>query len=539
MATDASGTTRVTTPGPGALTSEVTIVPADDPAQASWFLGARLSAHPVGNVHELRGVVDQRLSGTQARVARAETELARQLASDLQGHDEAADAALIEQTAAIRLAVALPLDAELRVGRLRQQTHELRAATSRRAEADGAVAEAERRLQHLAPGAAPTAEVELLREAAHDIAMAEAAAQAAQADLGTAAKAVRPEERIELRAAGKRAYQADLRYQKALRETKPLVAVAIALVVVAVAAVAAAAAGAVTLAAAGALSGVLVVLAVVALLQRRAVVRPARRTCVESEATARALGDDLREREDVFGDWGVRVLKSMAADDALRGALQRWETVAGHDVDPERVEELVAAVAALDDARARRGRAADEEGQYHAGWLATATALGIATEPAPDPGRTLELAERSLAVRDVATDRLRELYEAERRLSARMRLSDLLRGRTLVQLEHDARLLTAEAGDDDGGDGALLYIDQEAIGPDERVELLQEARRLGPDGRFVVVTRDPSEWDVAHSTVRRSNGDEKDPEGGEPEIDLRDAARPMGFNRDSRPWFAS
>jgi hypothetical protein len=283
---------------------------------------------------------------------------------------------------------------------------------------------------------------------------------------------------------------------------------------------------------------VLLVLALGALLQRRAVVRPAHRTCVDAEATARELGEELREREGEFGDWGVRVMKSMAADDTLRAALQRWETAAGHEVDPEQVEHLVAAVAALDEARARRGRAADEEGQCHAGWLATAAALGIPTEPPPDPGPTLELAEQSLTLRSVATDRLRELYEVERRQSARMRLDHLLRGRTLAQLEHDARLLTAEAGDDDGGDGALLYIDQEAIGPDERVDLLQEARRLGPDGRFVVVTRDPSEWSVAHSAVRRSHGDESDPDH-EPEIDLRDDARSMRTAGDTRPWFAS
>ena len=406
-----------------------------------------MRAHPVGGIAELRDVVDQRLNGTQARVTRAEAELARQLVHDLEGHDEAADAALIDQTAAIRLAVGLPLDAELRVGRLRQQTLELRAASSLRAEADGAVAEAERRLQQLAPGAALTADIELLREASHDIAMAEAAAQAAQADLGTGAKSVRPEQRVELRASGKRAYQADLRYQKALAETKPLVAAAVALVVVAVAAGAAGAAGAITFPAAGALGGVLVLLALGALLQRRAVVRPARRACVEAETEARMLGDDLRAREDEFGDWGVRVMKSMAADDALRAALQRWETAAGPDVDPEQVEPLVAAVAALDEARARRGQAAEEEGQCHAGWLETAAALGLPTEPAPDPGPTLELAERSLALRSRATDRLGELDQAERRGSARMRLNDLLRGRTLDQLEHDARLLTAEAGE--------------------------------------------------------------------------------------------
>ena len=495
------GASDVTTGSPRALTSEVTIVPAEDPAQASWFLGTRLSAHTIGGIDELRDVVDQRLSGTQARVARAETELARQLVTDLDGHDEAADAALVEQTAAIRLAVGLPLDAELRVGRLRQQTQELRAASSVRAEAEGAVAEAERRLQQLAPGAALTAD-------------------------------------IELRSVGKRAYQADLRYQKALRETKPLVAAAVALVVVAVAAVTAAGAGAITVPAAGALSGVLLLLALGALLQRRAVVQPARRTCVDAEAEASALGDDLREREAEFGDWGVRVMKSMAADDALRAALQRWENAAGHEVDPDQVEHLVAAVAALDEARARRGQAAEDEGQCHAGWLATATALGIATEPGPDPGPILELAERALALRAVATDRLRELYEVERRVSARMRLNDLLRGRTLAELEHDAKLLTAEAGDHDGGEGALLYIDEEAIGPDERVGLLQEARRLGPEGRFVVVTRDPSEWSVAHSTVRRAHGDESDPARG-PEIDLRDGASSIRTTGDNRPWFAS
>lgn len=531
----------MTTGGPRALTSEVTIVPADDPAQASWFLGSRLSAHPIGGVDELRDVVDQRLSGAQARVARAEAELARQLVTELEGHDREADEALIEQTAAIRLAVGLPLDAELRVGRLRQQTQDLRAASSLRAEADGAVAEAERRLQQLAPGAPLTADVELLREASHDVAMAEAAAQAAQADLGTAAKGVRPEQRIELRAAGKRAYQADLRYKKALAETKPLVAAAVALVVVAAAAVGAGVAGAIGLPAAGALSGVLLVLAVGALLQRRAVVHPARRTCVEAETTARTLGEELQEREDVFGDWGVRVMKSMAADDALRAALQRWENAAGHEVDPEHVEHLVAAVAALDEARARRGRAADEEGQSHAGWLETVAALGISTEPALEPGPTLDLAERSLALRSVTRDRLPQLEEAERRLAARMRLDDLLRGRELAELEHVAKVLTAEAGDDDGGDGgdgALLYIDQHTLGPDGRVGLLQEARRLGPEGRFVVVTRDPSEWRVAHSTVRRANGDESDP-GREPEIDLRDHATSTRTSSDARPWFAS
>ena len=281
----------MTTGGP--LTSEVTIVPADDPAQASWFLGSRLSAHPIGGVDELRDLVDQRLSGAQARVARAEAELARQLVTDLEGHDEDADAALIEQAAAIRLAVGLPLDAELRVGRLRQQTQELRAASALRAEADGAVAEAERRLQQLAPGAALTADAELLREASHDIAMAEAAAQAAQADLGTAAKAVRPEQRIELRAAGKRAYQADLRYKKALGETKPLVAVAVALVVVAVASVAAGAAGAITLPAAArsAACSSCSRWAPYCSVGRSC---PARRTCVEAETTARSSATSCR-----------------------------------------------------------------------------------------------------------------------------------------------------------------------------------------------------------------------------------------------------
>jgi hypothetical protein len=532
------GITEVTTAGSRALTSEVTIVPADDPAQASWFLGSRLNAHSIGGVEELRHLVDQRLSGTQARVARAEAELARQLVTELDGHDRAADEELIEQTAALRLAAGLPLDAELRVGRLRQQTHDLRAVSSLRAEADGAVAEAERRLQQLAPGAPLTADVEVLREASHDIAMAEAAAQAAQADLGTAAKGVRPEQRIELRAAGKRAYQADLRYKKALAETKPLAAAAVALVVVAAAAVVAGAAGAIALPAAGALSGVLLLLAVGARLQRRAVVHPARRTCAEAETTARTLGEELREREDVFGDWGVRVMKSMAADDALRAALQRWEAAAGREVDPEQVEHLVAAVAALDEARARRGRAAEDEGQCHAGWLETVAALGISTEPALEPGPTLELAERSLALRSVTTDRLPQLDEAERRLSARMRLDGLLRGRALDDLEHDAKVLTAEVADGDGGDGALLYIDQDTLGPDERVDLLQEARRLGPEGRFVVVTRDPSEWSVAHSAVQRAHGDESE-SGHEPEIDLRDHGSSTRTTRDSRPWFAS
>ena len=528
----------MTTGGPGALTSEVTIVPADDPAQASWFLGTRLSAHPIGGVDELRDLVDQRLNGAQARVARAEAELARQLLTDLEGHDDAADAALIEQAAAIRLAVALPLDAELRVGRLRQQTQELRASSSLRAEADGTVAEAERRLQRLAPGVPLNVDAELLREASHDIAMAEAAAQAAQADLGTAAKAVRPEQRIELRAAGKRAYQADLRYKKALADTKPLVAASVALVVVAAASFAAGAAGAITLPAAAVLSGVLVVLALGALLQRRSVVRPARRTCVEAETTARDLGEDLRAREGEFGDWGVRVMKSMAADDALRAALERWEAVGGHELDPDQVEQLVAAVASLHEARAWRGRAADEEGQAHASWSATASALGFSTEPAPEPGAMVELAERALALRAGATDRLHELDQAERRLAARMRLAELLRGRTLAELEHDAKRLAAEAGDHDAGDGALLYIDQEAIGPDERVNLLLEARRLGPDGRFVVVTRDPGEWSAAHSSVRRAAGDEGDPER-ELDIDLRDRASSTRTTDDARPWFAS
>ena len=192
---------------------------------------------------------------------------------------------------------------------------------------------------------------------------------------------------------------------------------------------------------------------------------------------------------------------------------------------------------ALHEARTWRGRAADEESRCHAGWSATATALGLSTEPGPDPGSVLELAERALALRFEATDRLRDLDQAERRGSARMRLDDLLRGRTLDDLEQDAKLLAADAGDD-GGDGALLYIDQEAIGPDERVNLLQEARRLGPDGRFVVVTRDPSEWSVAHSAVRRSHGDESDPTR-ELDIDLRDDASSMRTTDGSRPWFAS
>src|SRR6185295_19554651 len=130
------------TSGPTPLVSEVTIVPADDPARASWFLGARLSAHPITSVEELRGVVDQRVVGTRARVARAEAELARQLANELAEYDEATDRALVENAEAIRLAVGLPDDAELLVSRLRQYGQQLRAASSLLSEADIAVVEA-------------------------------------------------------------------------------------------------------------------------------------------------------------------------------------------------------------------------------------------------------------------------------------------------------------------------------------------------------------------------------------------------------------
>lgn len=527
------------TSGPTPLVSEVTIVPADDPARASWFLGARLSAHPITSVEELRGVVDQRVVGTRARVARAEAELARQLARELADYDEATDRALVENAEAIRLAVGLPDDAELLVGRLRQYGQQLRAASSLLSEADVAVVEAERRLQDLAPGTSLTTDVELLRETSQDIALAEATAQNAQRELGTAAKAVRPEQRIELREAGKRAYQTGLHFKQALRETKPLLLAAVALFAVAAAAGGAAAVGAVSTSAAAVLGGVVCVLALGALVQRRSVVRPARRACVAAEADVQMLGTQLRDQEEQFGDWGVRVMESMSADDALRAALERWEAVAGQDVDPQQVEQLAAAVSSLDQARTLRQRAGEEQSSCEAEWSRTAESLGISTEPLPEPAGTVELAERALARRDVATEQLRQLHDAERRQGARMRLAEILRGRTLTQLEADAQSLTVEAGGDGDRDHPLLYVDQDTIGPDERVDLLQEARRLGPEGRFVVVTRDPSEWNVASAAVRRAH-DETDAERTSVEIDLREpeaTAEPQADDR--RPWFAS
>jgi hypothetical protein len=524
--------------GPTPLRTDVTIVPADDPARASWFLGARLSAQPIGGADELRSVVDQRLAGTQARVARAEAELARQLSTELAAHGVASDDELIEHADAVRLAVGLPDDAELRLGRLRQQVQDQRAATSQLAEAEAALAEAERQLRQLAPGASANADAGSLRAASRDIIAAEEAAIAAQSDLGKAVRAVRPEQRTELRVAGKRAYQADQRFSGAMRETKPLLLAAVALFAVGAAAAGAAVAGAVSVGAAGVLAGVLLVLALAALLQRRSILRPARKARIEAESNAESLGSGLRDQEDEFGDWGVRVMQSMSADDALRAALERWVALVGPDVDPRQVEPLLVSVSALDAARARRAEAADEQDRCTAEWATTAEALGIATEPPPDPGAALVLAEQAVARRAVAIEQLRELHEAERRLVARQRLANLLRGRRLDELEDEARLLTAEAADDADADRPLLFIEQDAVTSDERVRLLREARRLGPEGRFVVVTQHAADWNAANAAVRRALDEAGDDAGLE--IDLREVdVAPEPPVADTRPWFAS
>ena len=517
------------------LTSEVTIVPADDPARASWFLGARLSAQSVRSIIELREIVDQRITGARARVARAETELAEQLAADLNGNNEADDDALIAQATAIKLAVGLPPDADTVVRRLRREAEELSAALTSAAGADGASAAAERRLEALAPGGDLTVDVELLRETSQDVILAESAARSAQHDLGAAAGAVRPEKRIALRVAGRRAFDADLRYKSVLRETRPLVAAAIALIVVAAATLVTGAAGAISWPAAAALSGVLVVVALAAMLQRHRAVRPVRRACVDTEAEARQLGDDLRKQEDQFGDWGVRVMKSMAADDALRGVLERWQGLAGRDVDHEHVDELIDAVAALDKTRARQRQAAETLDECAAIWLQTTSELGIAPEPTPEIGPTLELLEGALSVRPAAAERLHDLHAAERRSAARARLADLLRGRTIGQLADEAAELTAAAGDDEGGSGPLLFVDHDGVSPDGRIDLLQEAGRLGPEGRFVVVTTDPSEWNAARMAM--PGADDRDAIA---EIDLRDSVlAPAIPITEPRPWFAS
>jgi hypothetical protein len=515
-----------------ALTSEVTIIPADDPARASWFVGARLSAQPVQNVGELRAIVDERLGGARARVARAETELAKQLAADIEGYDEAVDDELIAHAAALRCASGLPENAEALIARLRRHTQELSAASTIHAEAEAAAVAAEQRLEELAPGSDLSVDVELLREVSQDVILAEAAARAAQRELGAATGAVRPEQRIALRVAGRRAFEADLRLKQVLQENRPLVGAASALILVAAAALGAAAAGAVGWPAAIVLGAVLAVVALASLLQRRRAVHPARQACASAERDARRLGDELRQQEEKFGDWGVRVMSSMAADDALRTVLHRWQTLVGHGVDPEHVEELIDTVAELEAARARREQAARAKDDCAAAWSQIASELGIPPEPAPEPVPTLDLLERALTVRAVADDRLHDLHEAERRLAARERLAELLRGRTIAELEAEADELTAAAGED-GSTAPLLYVDQHGISLHGRVELMQEAQRLGPDGRFVIVTADPGEWNAARTAMTGADGAD-----ALSEIDLRESVASAAIT-ESRPWFAS
>jgi hypothetical protein len=467
-------------------------------------------------------------------VARAESELAKQLVVELEGNDEAADDELIAQADAIRLAAVLPPNAEAIVRRLHEDEHALMAALTRAAEADAAAADAERRFNEIAPGGTVATDVELLRTTSDDVLQAEAAARVAQHDLGAAAGAVRPEERIALRAAGRRSFDADARHKRVMTETRPLVAAAIALLAVALAAVATAVAGAIDWPAAAALSGLLAIVALVAMIQRHRAIRPARRASVEAEAEARRLSDQLRTQEAQFGDWGVRVMHSMAADDELRVVLERWQRLAGHDVEPERVEDLIDAVAAIEATRDRRRDAVEVADDRTAAWLQLTGDLGVAADTALDPGPTLDLLDRALAVRARAETYLHELSDAEQRAAARSRLADLLRGRTVSQLDNEAAELDARAGDDDGGGGPLLYVDDDAISLDGRVALLQEVGRLGPDGRFVVVTTDPGEWTAARLAMQGGTDD------AVAELDLRDGAvAPTIPITESRPWFAS
>jgi hypothetical protein len=517
------------------LTMEVTIVPADDTVRTSSVLCTRLSAQPVRNIFDLRLIVDRRITGARARVARAEAELAKQLAAELEGFDEAADDELMKQAEAIRVAVVLPANAEAVIQRLHGDAAALMAALSRAAAAEAAATAAECRMAALAPEGNVSIDIARLRETSRDVVLAEAAARSAQQELGAAAGAVRPEARIALRAAGRRAFDAGARFERVRKETKSLIAAALALTLVAGAAIAAASARAIGWPAAAALSGVLAVVALAALIQRRRAVHPSQLARIDAEAEERRLAQELRAQEEQFGDWGVRVMKSMSADDELRVVLERWQSLAGRDVDPERVEELIEAIVAVDETRSQRQAAVEAADDRTAAWLQTTSELGLSIEPALEPGATLELLDRALAVRAHATECLRDLHETEHRAAARSRLADLLRGRTIRQLDEEAEELTAQAGDDDGGVGPLLYVDDDEVSPDGRIDLLHEAARLGPDGRFVVVTADPGEWAAARMAM--PGADDRDAFG---EIDLRDGVvAPAIPISEPRPWFAS
>ena len=247
------------------------------------------------------------------------------------------------------------------------------------------------------------------------------------------------------------------------------------------------------------------------------------------------LGDHLREHEDQFGDWGVRVMKSMAADDALRAALERWEAVAGHDVDPDQVEHLVAAVAALDQARdlapAGRGR----RGRCTAVWMTTASELGIATDPAPEPGPTLELAERALARALIAADLLRDLHDAEQRGRHACGSTDSCADERWPSWPTTRRSSPQRRATTRGARPPPLRRPR-GLAPDGRIDLLQEAavwapravRRRHPRSQRMDVGRWPS-------PARRR------PRSDPTRRCATSSCAPVRFEpiTETRPWFAS
>jgi hypothetical protein len=133
----------------------------------------------------------------------------------------------------------------------------------------------------------------------------------------------------------------------------------------------------------------------------------------------RETAEDLGMALSDLDDWHRRAAAVVAAQDAATAARGRWHALAGDDVEPEQVDDLIAAAM-----RARRGEPSRRVTWPEQEWAAALARLHLDPCPARAPDRALAQLERRLT-------------EPGARDGAARRLADLLEGRELRDLLAD------------------------------------------------------------------------------------------------------